>query len=212
MEVEATNELASRGSRWIGAKISRRRRASRASATCFLTFCKPKFIRRASLFQLQVDGLSKDFSISTPKQPFHQPLKATRNHRHNGLRSTRRKNPRADAKASLRTHVRAPTTSTSTSTPKPDPSPSILTFTHKHAQRIRNLHHRNARIRLGPALAAPNRRAPAHASPDLVPQQPENAVPRQGFRSALQHGAGECEGDVDGGAAHERWEEGTSGE
>ena len=35
------------------------------------------------------------------------------------------------------------------------------------------------------------------AGADQLPEQQEAALPSQGVRSALQHGSGECEGDVD---------------
>jgi len=39
-----------------------------------------------------------------------------------------------------------------------------------------------------------------HPGPHQLSQQQEAARSRQGIRQTLQHGAGECEGDVDGGA------------
>ncbi|UKZ70353.1 uncharacterized protein TrAtP1_011339 [Trichoderma atroviride] len=64
----------------------------------------------------------------------------------------------------------------------------------------------------GPPLHPPDGREIAHAGAHLYSLEPQAAGTCQGFRQALQHGARECERDVDRDAQISRWKEGPTGQ
>merc|ERR1712230_313192 len=63
--------------------------------------------------------------------------------------------------------------------------------------RVRAFPPGDSRVYVWSAVSTPDRCPQPHTGPHLLPKQPQAARQSEGLRPALQHGPGECEGDVD---------------
>ena len=63
--------------------------------------------------------------------------------------------------------------------------------------RVRAFPPGDSRVYVWSAVSTPDCRPQPHTGPYLLPKQPQAARQSEGLRPALQHGPGECEGDVD---------------